>query len=110
MLLGRRRDQIKGRNVEIPGTAGFLLTGAVEHLDEYYVRGRAVFSSPQELTEQIRFYLAHDEEREAIRESGYQRTLRDHTYVHRFRAIFRALGLAPHPGTSEGGAKTSEAG
>ncbi len=97
MLLGKRREQIKGRTFEIPGTGGFLLTGAVEHLDEYYVPGRevALFSSPQELIEQIRFHLAHDEEREAIREAGYQRTLRDHTYVHRFRALFRAMGLAP---------------
>ncbi len=112
MLLGKRRDQIKGRNFEIPGTGGYLLTGAVEHLDEYYVSGKevAVFSKRRELIEQIRFYLAHDEEREAIRDAGYQRTLRDHPYVHRFRASFRAMGLAPDPVTSAGGAKTGDAG
>ncbi len=97
VLLGKRRDQIKGRNFEIPGAGGFLLTGAAEHLAEYYVPGKesAVFSTPRDLIERIRFYLSHDEERETIREAGYQRTLREHTYVHRFRAIFRAMGLDP---------------
>ncbi len=96
-LLGKRRDQVKGRNFEIPGAGGFLLTGAVEHLEEYYVPGKevAVFSTPRDLIERIRFYLTHDEEREAIRDAGYQRTLREHTYAHRFRAIFRAMGLDP---------------
>ncbi len=97
VLLGKLRNQIKGRNFEIPGAGGFLLTGAVEHLEEYYVPGTevAVFSTPRELVERVQFYLTHDAEREAVREAGYLRTLREHTYVHRFRAIFRTMGLDP---------------
>ncbi len=93
--LGKRRDQIKGRNFEIPGSGGFLLTGDVERLSEYYVAGQevAVFSSTSELINRIRFYLANDGEREKIREAGNQRTLRDHTYVRRFNALFRAMDL-----------------
>lgn len=96
--LAKRCDQIKGRNFEIPGTGGFLITGEVEHLNEYYVPGReiVVFSSTPELIDQIRFYLAHGEQRERIRDAGYQRTLREHTYVHRFRAIFATMGLRAH--------------
>ncbi len=95
-LLGKRRAQIKGRNFEIPGAGGFLLTGAIEGLEEYYVPGKevAVFSTPRELIAQIRYYLTHDDEREKLRQAGYQRTLREHTYVHRFREIFRAMGLS----------------
>jgi len=93
--LGKRRDQIKGRNFEIPGAGGFLITGDVEYLADYYAPGLEIvtFSTVPELIERIRYYLAHDEERERIRAAGYERTLRDHTYVLRFRAIFTAMGV-----------------
>src|SRR4051794_39544964 len=38
----RRRSQIKGRNFEVPGSGGFLLTDRVPHLDEYFVDGREI--------------------------------------------------------------------
>ena len=41
--------------------------------------------------------------RSAIAKAGYERTLREHTYAHRFEEIFRAMGLAhlsPHEQTA----------
>ncbi len=93
---GRRREQIKGRNFEIPGCGGFQLSGWAPHLDEYYADGReiAIYRSVRELVDRARYYLAHEEERARVAEAGYRRTLAEHTYEQRFRAIFRAAGLA----------------
>ncbi len=89
-VLGRRRRQIKGRNFEIPGCGGFLLTEYVEGLEDYYVIGKeiAVFHHVDELVDLVRYYLDHDEERKQIARAGYERTLRDHTYQKRFEQIF----------------------
>jgi spore maturation protein CgeB len=92
-------EQIKGRNFEIPGCGGFTLTGLAENLSDYYTPGRdiASFATPDELVRQLRYYLAHPDERRAIAESGYQRTLAAHTYVHRFVEIFKTMGFASQP-------------
>jgi spore maturation protein CgeB len=92
-LAAKGRDQIKGRNFEIPGSGGFLLTSLTDDLPEYYVPGRevAAYTDFDDLADKVRYYLAHDQEREAIRRAGYERTLREHTYVHRFSAIFSTM-------------------
>ncbi|PYS06787.1 MAG: hypothetical protein DMG12_02645 [Acidobacteria bacterium] len=88
-------EQIKGRNFEVPGCGGFTLTGQAEDLESYYEEGREIvcFGTIPELIEKIRYYLSHESERRAIAEAGYQRTLHQHTYVHRFTDIFRHLQL-----------------
>ena len=92
-LFQHRRPQIKGRNFEIPGHGGFLLTGYAEHLEDYYAPEKdiAVFRTPQELAEKIAFYLSHHEERERIRESGHRRTRKEHTYEKRLQKIFQTV-------------------
>ncbi len=98
-LATRYVPQIKGRNFEIPGCGGFMLTGAAENLADYFVDGReaAFFSSPEELIEKARHYLAHEDERAEIAAAGYRRCRREHTYVHRFEEIFRQLALPAPP-------------
>ena len=92
-------EQIKGRNFEVPGCGGFLLTSPVEDLDRYYEPEREIslFASDRELVEKIRYYLDHEDERAAIARAGYERTVREHTYVHRFTDIFGCLGLPADP-------------
>lgn len=106
VLLTDRSPQIKARNFEVPGAGGFLLTSNAEDLKEYFVPGEeiAVFGSDRELLDSIRYYLDHEGEREAIREAGYRRACRDHTYEQRFRAIFKAVGVVSRPATK--GAKS----
>jgi spore maturation protein CgeB len=88
-------SQIKGRNFEIPGCGGFLLTDRAENLEDYYDLGGeiACFDDIPDLADKIRYYLAHEEERHEIAEAGYRRTLRDHTYERRFNEIFDRIGL-----------------
>jgi hypothetical protein len=95
----RYGEQIKGRNFEVPGCCGFLLTGRADNLEDYYTPGRevATFDSTASLIQQIRYFLNHEDERLAIAAAGYQRTLREHTYVHRFTDIFRRMSLNTPP-------------
>lgn len=90
-----RFKQIKGRNFEVPGCGGFLLTGRPENLEEYYELGKEIvtFDTTADMIEKIKYYLAHEEEREKIAEAGYQRTLKDHTYSTRLDHIFAKIGL-----------------
>ncbi len=92
-------DQIKARNFEIPGCGSFLLTGQAENLRNYYEVGKEIvcFKDMNDLIEKARYYLYHEDERAAIAQAGCQRTLREHTYVHRFTEIFQRLGLPYEP-------------
>ena len=40
-----------------------------------------------------KYYLKNDEEREMIAKAGYERTLKEHTYLQRFEEIFKKIGL-----------------
>ena len=86
-------EQIKGRNFEVPGCGGFMLTGKAEDLENYYEPGKEVvcFENPEDLVEKIHYFLKHEDERAAIAKAGHERTLREHTYTHRFQDIFRQM-------------------
>ena len=88
-------DQIKGRNFEVPGCGGFLLTGMAENLGQYYEIGKEIvcFDDRYDLIEKVRYYLTHEDERAAIARAGYERTMRDHTYARRFSEIFKQIGM-----------------
>ena len=90
-------NQIKGRNFEIPGCGSFCLTEYADDLESYYEIGEEIecFSTVKEAPEKIRYYLSHEEAREAIAKAGYERTLREHTYEKRFQEIFHRMGLGP---------------
>lgn len=96
------REQIKGRNFEVPGCGGFLLTNWVEGLEEYYDIGREIvcFSDTSELIARLHYYLQHEDERLAIAGAGYERTQREHTYTRRFEAIGKQIGLPFPPAPS----------
>jgi spore maturation protein CgeB len=90
-----RKSQIKGRTFEVPGSGGFLLTDHVPYLEDYLVPGKeiGVFSSDEDLVEQVGWWLEHEDERAAVADAGYRRVIAEHTYDHRFETIFSALGL-----------------
>jgi spore maturation protein CgeB len=91
--------QIKGRNFEIPGCGGFMLSGRAENITDYYQEDHeaAYFSDAAELAEKVRYYLAHENERAQVAKAGYARTRREHTYVHRFAEIFQKINLPSPP-------------
>lgn len=87
--------QIKGRVFEAPVCGGFLLTQPAENLHDYLKPGRdcATFETVDDLVQQVRYYLHNEDERSAIANQGYQRTLAEHTYAARFQTIFEEAGL-----------------
>lgn len=98
-------DQIKGRNFEVPGCGGFLLTGHADNLEDYYAPGKevALFTGIDDLIAQIRHFLRHPDLRAGVAQAGYERTVREHTYAHRFAAIFEQIGL-PTSSAADGAA------
>jgi spore maturation protein CgeB len=90
-----RPPQIKGRNFEVPGCGGFLLTERVPHLERYLEPDVevGVFDGPDDLAERVAYWLDHDDERQRVADAGYRRVLAEHTYDHRFAAIFADVGL-----------------
>ena len=90
-----RTEQIKGRNFEVPGSGGFLLTSDADNLTDYFEDGReiVIFKDTADLIDKAKYYLSHENERASIAEAGYQRTIRDHTYEKRFNDIFTAMGF-----------------
>ena len=97
-------DQIKGRDFEIPGSGGFLLTGFSDGLDDYFEPGKEVacYRDVDHMIELIRYYLRNEEEREAIAQAGHQRVLRDHTYQIRFQQIFDRVAAGRAEGCMAG--------
>lgn len=88
-------EQVKGRHFEINACGGFQLSYYVEGLERLYTIGDeiALFASPEDLVEKTHYYLKHEDEREAIAQRGYARTLRDHTMEKRFQDILEHLEL-----------------
>lgn len=82
----KTREQLKARHFELCGCGGFQLTYYVEDLEHCYDIGREImtYMDVDDLIEKIRYYLKHEDEREAIAEAGYRRALADHTYERRF--------------------------
>ncbi len=88
----RGRNQIKARSFEIPGSGGFLLTEYTPGIEAYYSLGPEIeiFENTRELARKIRHYLDHSDERDRIAMAGFERSVRDHTYEMRMKAILEA--------------------
>jgi spore maturation protein CgeB len=95
------RDRHSMRSFEIPACGSFMLAERTdEHLAVFREDEEAVFfSSPDELLDKVRFYLAHDEIRQRIARAGHARvTTGGHTYRDRLREIIRAAKKLTHVG------------
>ena len=78
-----------GRLFEATGMGTLLVTDWKKNLHEMFEPGKEVvaYRSAEECAEMVRYYLEHDEEREAIARAGQRRTLRDHTYYQRMQGF-----------------------
>jgi len=86
-----RSRQIKARIFEVPGAGGFLITEHAEELKKFYSPDEIeTFEGVEELVSKIRIYLKHYAYRDRIANSGYQRTIDQHTYELRFNKLLDA--------------------
>jgi spore maturation protein CgeB len=88
-------SHIRLRDFEAPMCRSCYLTGHSDEITELYVVGREVdtYRDKLELVDKTRFYLANPDAAERLREAGYRRALRDHTWTRRFEELFAKIGL-----------------
>ena len=85
------RATIKGRTMELAACKAFQLSNDTDEFENYgFVdcENIAVFNDKASLLSKVRYYLAHDAEREAIAARAYEYVLRHHTWDQRFNVIF----------------------
>lgn len=80
------------------------LTAHSDEIEQFYEVGREIdtYSTPEELVDKSRYYLANKGAAERLREAGYRRAIRDHTWVRRFEELFQKLGLGRNARSSTG--------
>lgn len=88
-------EQLKARHFEINGCGGFQLSYYVGGLEHYYDIGKelCIYTDSDDLVEKVMMYLEDAELREAVARAGYQRTMQEHTFAHRFEAVFKRIGI-----------------
>ena len=84
---------VRLRDFEAPMCRTCYLTGYTEEIGEFYQLGKEIdtYKSKEELVDKTKFYLNHPHEAEKLREAGYQRALRDHTWKSRLQQLFKII-------------------
>jgi spore maturation protein CgeB len=87
---------VRLRDFEAPMCRTCFLTGYTDEITEFYEIGKEIdtYNSTEEFVDKVRFYLSHAQAAEQLREKGYQRARRDHTWVRRFEQLFREIRMA----------------
>jgi spore maturation protein CgeB len=82
---------VRLRDFEGPMCRACYLTGYSEEIEEFYELGAEidVYRDAAELIEKARFYLSHPTQAEKLRQAGYRRAVRDHTWERRFEQLFK---------------------
>lgn len=86
---------LKGRDFEIPMSGGLYLTEHHPELARVYEIGKEIvtYGDFEDLVEKIRYLLDHPEAAERIRQQGFARARRDHSWEMRFEKVFNIIGL-----------------
>ncbi len=82
------------RVFDVPAVGGFVLTDRRRQLEEVFEPGKemACYSHPEEIPEQIRYYLSRERERMRIIKAARRRIGAGHTYAHRLRSLIAKAG------------------
>lgn len=85
------------REFEAPMCGALYCTGYMDELAEMFEPEKEVvtYRNQHELLDKTRYYLNNPAQAELIRQAGRRRALAEHTYHHRFRNLFTAIGLTP---------------
>jgi len=89
-------DTYTRRCFEITAAKTFMLSEYTDDLNSLFKQGEEAgyFKDKEEMLSKIKYYLAHDEEREKIAEAGYRRLLKDgHEIKDRVKEIIRVFNL-----------------
>lgn len=85
------KGDVNMRVFEATATGSFLITQRVPGIEDLYEDGKeiALYDTTDEAMEKIKYYLEHDEEREAIAKAGMEKTLKNNTYKHRLDEMLK---------------------
>ena len=88
----KKIEQIKARHFEILGNCGFQIAQYALEVEDYYTIGKeiVVFSTIDELTRLIDYYLENNKEREELKNNGYIKT-KNYTYKKRMAKMFNSI-------------------
>lgn len=83
------------REFEAPMSGALYCTGYMDELAEFFVPDKEVvmYRNVEELLDKVLYHLGNRGEAERVRQAGYERARRDHTYHRRFKTLFREIGL-----------------
>jgi len=87
------RLQIKGRMFQVCMAGGFLLTEYAPGIERYFEPDKEIvcFSSIEDLTNKITYYLEHGTERQAIAEAGWKRATNAYTSYYMVSKVFTEI-------------------
>ena len=82
-------QQVKGRHFEIPCCGGFQITTPVDGVEKFFApEEEIVLCGEAALADRIKYWLGRGTVCEEIARAGRERVLREHTWDHRFDALF----------------------
>lgn len=89
----KNKSQTKARIFEIPVQGGFELTEYVPSLEDYFDIGNeiACYRDIDEAELLIKYYLVHDDEREAIKLHGVQKAREQHIFKNRIVEFMKEI-------------------
>jgi spore maturation protein CgeB len=69
-------DFITSRSFNIPASGGFMLHERTDEILQHFTEDEeiACFSTPEEMVEKVRFFLAHEDKRRAIAQRGMEKS------------------------------------
>ena len=83
------------RLFEQTGRGAFTIYPHIKGIDDWFVDGKEIVTYKhgdlQDLRKKIDYYLLHAEEREKIRQAGFERARKDHTYRQRWIEILNEV-------------------
>ncbi len=87
--------QVRLREFEATMSGAFYMLEYVEEIEDFFNVGKEIicFHNSHDLISKINYFLKHPEERENIRQAGYIRATKNHTWQKRFTNSFKIAGL-----------------
>lgn len=92
-------DDLNMRNWECLSTQSFLLTEYTPTMPKAFENKKHLvwYKTMEEAVELAKYYLEHDEEREAIAKAGYELVRKNGTYENRWKEILNRIGRSTDP-------------
>lgn len=94
-MIQARTSQLKGRVFETLSCGAMLMEDDGRQTQEFFEPGEDYvrFCTPEDLLEKVRHYLAHDDERQAIAQSGHEKVTRVFNARNMWGHLFGLMGF-----------------